>query len=98
MAAIGAVHFSCVASLRGHAFLILRRIISCKKKLICVVNVLSSAKELVHYLQESKARFFLALHIFFDNVYKASKEYGIEKLIYIPLFESLGWLKKQDTE
>ena len=61
---------------------------------VCVVNVLSSAKELVHYLRETKARFFLALDIFFDNAYKAAKEYGIEKLIYIPLFESLGWLKK----
>ena len=61
----------------------------------CVVNVLSSEQELVHYLDEGKSKYFIALDVFFDKSYKAAKEYGIEKMIYVPLWQSLGKLKNK---
>lgn len=60
----------------------------------CVVNVLSSSKELVHYLSEGKSKYFIALDIFFDKAYEAAKEYGVKNLIYVPMYESLGMVKK----
>lgn len=61
----------------------------------CVVNVLSSEKELIHYLLEGKSKYFVALDVFFDKSYTAAKEYGVSKLIYIPLWQSLGAIKNK---
>lgn len=35
----------------------------------CVVNVLSSEKELIHYLSEGKSKYFVALDVFFEKSY-----------------------------
>lgn len=60
----------------------------------CVVNVLSSTKELIQYLQETNSRYFVSLDIFFDKAYTAALDYGVKKLIYVPMYESLGLIKK----
>lgn len=59
----------------------------------CVVNVLSSVKDLVHYLRECNSKYFVSLDIFFDKAYEASKQSGVNNLIYLPLYESLGFIK-----
>lgn len=54
----------------------------------CVINVLSSEQEIEHYLAEAKSKYFVALDLFFEKSYDAAKNYGVEKFIYVPLFES----------
>ena len=61
----------------------------------CVVNVLSSEMELIHYLSEGKSKYFVALDIFFNKSYAAAKKYSLSKLIYVPLWQSLGSLKNK---
>lgn len=60
----------------------------------CFVNVLSSEKELVDYLHEGDSKFFVALDLFFDKCAKAARTAGVEKLIIVPLFESLDLVKR----
>lgn len=61
---------------------------------VCMVNVLSSPKELIHYLNESDSDYFMCLDLFYDKCFKAFKGKKCKKLIYVPLFESLGVIKK----
>ncbi len=61
----------------------------------CVVNVLSSEKELIHYLSEGRSKYFVALDVFFEKSYAAAKEYGVSKFVYVPLWQSLGALKNK---
>ena len=61
----------------------------------CVVNVLSSEKELIHYLSEGKSKYFVALDVFFEKSYQAAKQYGVNKLIHVALWQSLGFMKNK---
>ena len=61
----------------------------------CVVNVLSSEKELVHYLEEGNSKYFIALDVFFEKAYNAAKSCWINKLIYVPLWQSLGAIRNK---
>ena len=56
----------------------------------CVVNVLSNVGDLYHYLKECKSRYFVTLDMFYDKAYEAAKKYGVNKLIYFPLYQSFG--------
>lgn len=61
----------------------------------CVVNVLSSEKELINYLREGNSKYFIVLDVFFEKAYNAAKNFGVNKLIYIPLYQSLGIIKNK---
>lgn len=55
---------------------------------VCVVNVLSSSKELTHYLSECNSDYFITLDLFFEKAYKAAKKENTKKLIYLSMFET----------
>lgn len=61
----------------------------------CVVNALSSEKELIHYLQECNSKYFVALDAFFEKSFNAAKKYGVKFFIYVPLWQSLGYIKNK---
>lgn len=61
----------------------------------CVVNVLSSEKEILHYLKEGNSKYFFVLDIFFEKSYNAAKEYGVNSIVYISLYQSLGYIKNK---
>ena len=63
----------------------------------CVVNVLSSVNELVHYLEECRSKFFITLDIFIDKAMQAAKIVGIHKVISVSPFESSKGLRKSAT-
>lgn len=60
----------------------------------CMINVLSSPKEIVHYMEECDSEYLIALDALFEKAYAALRQYPMKKLIYLPLYQSLGFLKK----
>lgn len=72
-----------------YAFYALNKIGACA----CVVNVLANEKDLVKHLSECNSKYFVALDLFFEKSYNVAKECKVNKLIYLPLYESLGPLK-----
>ena len=60
----------------------------------CVINALSSVEEIEHYLSEGKSRFFVGLDVFFEKSYAASRNYGVEKYIHVPLFYSRDFIHR----
>lgn len=60
----------------------------------CMINVLSSPKEIVHYMEECDSQYLIVLDALFEKAYTAFHQYPMKNLIYLPLYQSLGFIKK----
>lgn len=61
----------------------------------CMINVLSSPKEIVHYMEECDSEYLIALDVLFEKAYAAFRLRSMKELIYLPLYQSLGFIKKK---
>jgi len=55
-----------------------------------VINVLSSPKEIVHYMEECDSRYLVVLDALFEKAYSAFRLYPMQKMVYLSLFQSRG--------
>ena len=59
----------------------------------CMINVLSSPKEIVHYMKECDSKYLVVLDALFEKAHAAFKLYPMAKMIYLPMYQSLGMVR-----
>lgn len=60
----------------------------------CMINILSSPKEIVHYMEECDSKLLVVIDALFDKAFDAYGQYSMDRMIYLPLFQSLSIAKR----